>query len=101
MRRPQVRRHGMNKGELAAAVADRTKMSKAQATEAVVAIFDTIGEALRRGEEVRVPGFGNFVVTERGASTGRNPQTGAPMEIKASKQAKFRAGRGLKESLNG
>ena len=91
----------MNKGELAAAVAERTQMSKAQAMEAVGAIFDAIGEALKKGEEVRVPGFGNFVVTERGASTGRNPQTGAPMEIRASKQAKFRAGKGLKDALNG
>ena len=91
----------MNKGELAAAVAQRTQMSRAQATEAVGAIFDAIGEALKKGQEVRVPGFGNFVVTERGASTGRNPQTGAPMEIKASKRAKFRAGKALKDALNG
>ena len=91
----------MNKGELAAAVAERMQMSRAQAAEAVGAVFDAIGEALRKGEEVRVPGFGNFVVSERGARTGRNPQTGAPMEFKASKQAKFRAGKSLKDALNG
>ena len=91
----------MNKGELAAAVAERTQMSRSQAMEVVGAIFESISEALKKGEEVRVPGFGNFVVTERGASTGRNPQTGAPMEIKASKQAKFRPGKSLKDALNG
>jgi DNA-binding protein HU-beta len=91
----------MNKGDLAAAVADRTGMPKQAANQAVEAVFACIGEALKRGEEVRVPGFGNFAVNRREASTGRNPQTGAPMQIKASNQAKFKAGKGLKDSLNG
>jgi DNA-binding protein HU-beta len=55
---------------------------------------------LRSGEEVRVLGFGNFSVAQRAASTGRNPQTGAPMQIKASKQAKFKPGKGLKDAVN-
>jgi DNA-binding protein HU-beta len=91
----------MNKGDLAAAVADKTGMPKQAANQAVEAVFACIGEALKRGEEVRVPGFGNFAVNRREASTGRNPQTGASMQIKASNQAKFKPGKGLKDSLNG
>jgi DNA-binding protein HU-beta len=91
----------MNKGELAAAVADKTGMSKSSANQAVEAVFDCIEDALRKGEEVRVLGFGNFVASKRAASTGRNPQTGEPMQIKASVQAKFKPGKGLKDALNG
>ena len=91
----------MNKGDLAAAVADKTGMSKSDANKAVEAVFGCISETLKKGEEVRVLGFGNFVVADRAASTGRNPQTGETMEIKASKQAKFKPGKGLKDSLNG
>jgi DNA-binding protein HU-beta len=90
----------MNKGELAAAVADRANLSKSQATTAVDAVFDVITDRLRSGDEVRVLGFGNFSVAQRAASTGRNPQTGAPMQIKASKQAKFKPGKGLKDAVN-
>jgi DNA-binding protein HU-beta len=91
----------MNKGDLASAVADKTGLSKAAANQAVEAVFGCIGDALKKGEEVRVLGFGNFVVSKRAASTGRNPQTGEPMQIKASNQAKFKPGKGLKDSLNG
>lgn len=91
----------MNKGDLAAAVAEKTNMSKAAANQAVEAVFDVIGDAMRKGEEVRILGFGNFMVTQRAASTGRNPQTGEPMQIKASKQAKFKPGKGLKDMVNG
>jgi DNA-binding protein HU-beta len=91
----------MNKGDLAAAVADKTGLSKSQANQAVEAVFGVITDQLKSGEEVRVLGFGNFVVAERAASTGRNPQTGEPMKIKASKQAKFKPGKGLKDTLNG
>ena len=90
----------MNKGELAAAVADKTGMSRADANRAVEAVFGCIGDALKRGEEVRVLGFGNFTVANRAAGKGRNPQTGAEIEIKASRQAKFRPGKGLKDTLN-
>jgi DNA-binding protein HU-beta len=90
----------MNKGELAAAVADKTDLSKSQATSAVDAVFDVIADRLRAGEEVRVLGFGNFSVASRAASTGRNPQTGETMQIKASKQAKFKPGKGLKDAVN-
>ena len=90
----------MNKADLANAVADKTGMSRSAANQAVEAVVGVIGETLQKGEEVRVLGFGNFVVTRRAASTGRNPQTGAPMQIKASNQAKFKPGKGLKDSLN-
>jgi DNA-binding protein HU-beta len=90
----------MNKGDLAAAVADKTGLSKSAANQAVEAVFGVIGDALKKGEEVRVLGFGNFAVSKRAASTGRNPQTGEPMKIKASNQAKFKPGKGLKDSLN-
>lgn len=90
----------MNKGDLAAAVADKTGLSKASANQAVEAVFNVISDSLRTGEEVRVLGFGNFVVSKRAASTGRNPQTGQPMQIKASNQAKFKPGKGLKDALN-
>ena len=68
----------MNKGDLAAAVADKTDMSKAAAAEAVDAVFDIITSNMKAGNEVRILGFGNFVVTHRAASMGRNPQTGEP-----------------------
>jgi DNA-binding protein HU-beta len=90
----------MNKGDLAAAVAEKTDLSKAAANQAVEAVFQIISDSLRAGEEVRVLGFGNFVVSKRAASTGRNPQTGEPMQIKASNQAKFKPGKGLKDALN-
>ena len=91
----------MNKGDLANAVADRIGMSKTDANRAVEAVFGCISDAMKKGEEVRVLGFGNFVVSDRAATTGRNPQTGEPMKIKASKQPKFKPGKGLKDALNG
>ncbi|MDQ3558520.1 MAG: HU family DNA-binding protein [Pseudomonadota bacterium] len=91
----------MNKGDLAAAVADKAGMSKSDANRAVEAVFGCISDAMRKGDEVRVLGFGNFLVADRAASTGRNPQTGEAMQIKASKQAKFKPGKGLKDALNG
>jgi len=90
----------MNKGDLAAAVADKTGMSRSDANRAVEAVFGCISDAMKKGEEVRVLGFGNFVVADRAATTGRNPQTGQAMEIKASKQPKFKPGKGLKDALN-
>lgn len=90
----------MNKGDLAAAVASRANMSKAAASEAVDAVFDSITDSLSRGTEVRILGFGNFAVTHRKASMGRNPQTGQPMQIRASNQAKFKPGKGLKDAVN-
>ena len=90
----------MNKGDLAAAVADKTGVSKAAGNAAVEAVFSAITDALRRGEEVRILGFGNFVLSDRPAAVGRHPQTGEPIQIDPSRLAKFRAGQGLKDALN-
>ena len=89
----------MNKNELIAAVASDADLSKADATKAVDAVFDAISGALKSGTEVRLVGFGTFSVSERAASTGRNPRTGETIEIAASKQPKFKAGKGLKDAI--
>jgi DNA-binding protein HU-beta len=87
----------MNKQELIAAVADAAGLARNDAGRAVEAVIDTISDALKRGDEVRLVGFGTFTVSKRKASTGRNPRTGEPMEIKASAQPKFKAGKNLKD----
>lgn len=90
----------MNKNDLIGAVADTSGLSKSQAASAVESVFDSISTALKKGDEVRLVGFGTFSVAKRKASTGRNPRTGEPMSIKASNQPKFKAGKGLKDSVN-
>lgn len=90
----------MNKNDLIGAVADASGLSKSQASSAVESVFDSISAALKKGDEVRLVGFGTFSVAKRKASTGRNPRTGEPMKIKASNQPKFKAGKGLKDSVN-
>ena len=90
----------MNKNELVSAVADMAKMSKADAATAVDAVFDVITKELKGGGDVRLVGFGNFSVSKREASTGRNPQTGAEVKIPARNVPKFSAGKGLKDSVN-
>jgi DNA-binding protein HU-beta len=90
----------MNKNELIGAVADSSGLSRNDATKAVESVFDTITATLSKGGEVRLVGFGTFSVARRKASTGRNPRTGAPMKIPASSQPKFKAGKGLKDSVN-
>lgn len=90
----------MNKAELVAEVAKEANISKEAATVAVDATFNNITSALRRGDTVRIVGFGNFQVASRKASTGRNPRTGEEIQIPASKVPKFRAGKALKDSVN-
>ncbi|MCP1335589.1 HU family DNA-binding protein [Futiania mangrovi] len=90
----------MNKNELASVVSDKTGLTKADAAKAVDAVFDAITDALKQGDEVRLVGFGSFAVAAREAKQGRNPQTGATITIPASKQPKFKAGKGLKDALN-
>ena len=89
----------MNKQDLIGQVADRAGLSRAEAAKAVETMLEVVTSALKRGDEVRLVGFGNFSVTRRKASVGRNPRTGAPMQIKASSQPKFRPGRILKEAV--
>ena len=90
----------MNKNDLIAEVASKTGLTKAAAGEAVDATFDAITAALKGGDEVKIAGFGNFVVATRAASEGRNPRTGETIKIPAQKAAKFRAGKGLKDAVN-
>lgn len=90
----------MNKKELAEAVAKKTDGSNADAMRAVDAVLDAIQSALQQKDDVRLLGFGTFSVSHRKAREGRNPQTGQTIQIKASYQPTFRAGKGLKEALN-
>ena len=90
----------MNKNDLIAAVASDTGLSKADATKAVDGVLDAITGTLKKGGEVRLVGFGTFSVAKRAASTGRNPRTGEAIKIPASKQPKFKAGKGLKDAVN-
>jgi len=89
----------MRKQDLVRAVADVTETSEAQSTKAVNAIFEAIEEALAKGDEVTVSGFGSFKVVERSARSGRNPQTGEPMTIAARKSPVFRPGTQLKRAV--
>jgi DNA-binding protein HU-beta len=91
----------MNKNDLVAAVAQATDTSKADAANAVDAVFDAITGALKSGEGVQLIGFGNFSVGDRAARQGRNPRTGETIQIAASKQPKFKAGKALKDAVNG
>ena len=90
----------MNKNDLVSAVASRTAMSKADSAKAVEGVFDAISGALSSGGDVRIVGFGTFSVANRKATTGRNPRTGQAIQIPASKQPKFKAGKGLKDAVN-
>ena len=90
----------MNKNDLIAAVADAADISKADATKAVDSVFDVITGELKGGGDVRLVGFGTFSVAARAATTGRNPRTGEPIPIAASKQPKFKAGKALKDAVN-
>jgi DNA-binding protein HU-beta len=90
----------MNKTELIDKVAAAADLNKASATRAVEAVFDSIAAALRGGEVVNLVGFGSFSVGERAARAGRNPRTGETINIPASKNPKFKAGKGLKDAVN-
>ena len=91
----------MNKQELIGRVAELTGVGRGEASRLVETVFDTITDALRRGDEVRLVGFGTFSCSRRKASTGRNPRTGEPMQIRESTQPKFKPGKGLKDAVNG
>jgi len=90
----------MNKNELVSVVADKAGLTKSQAGGAVDAVLDTITSVLSGGDEVRLLGFGNFVVANRKATTARNPQTGAVVNVPASKAPRFKAGKALKDAVN-
>lgn len=90
----------MNKSQLVDHVASETGLPKTKAQDAVEAIFGGIKSTLQSGGEVRLVGFGTFTVAQRAATTGRNPRTGEKINIPASKQPKFKAGKELKEAVN-
>ena len=90
----------MNKAELIDAVAESADLSKAAASNAVDAVFDVITNALKAGDSVTVVGFGTFSVKQRAARSGRNPQTGATIQIPASTLPAFKPGKALKDSVN-
>ena len=90
----------MNKNDLIQQLSDRTGLAKHDADKAVDGVFHAIADALKAGDEVRLTGFGVFVVAQRKGGKGRNPQTGAEIEIKPSKQPRFRAAKQLKDALN-
>jgi len=90
----------VNRNELVDSVAGKADLSKSAANKAVEAVFDAITDALQAGGDVRLVGFGTFSVARRAASEGRNPRTGEKIRIAASKQAKFKPGKRLRDQLN-
>jgi DNA-binding protein HU-beta len=90
----------MNKTELVDAIAESADISKAGAGRALDGMITAITDALKSGDQVSIVGFGSFTVRERAARTGRNPQTGEAIEIKASKNPSFKAGKALKDAVN-
>lgn len=89
----------MNKANLINALAAKNEISKKDAEKAVNAVLELIEEALKNGEKVQIMGFGSFEVKERAARTGKNPATGATIQIPASKAVVFKAGKALKDSI--
>ena len=90
----------MNKSELIDAIAAAADLPKASATRALDAVVDSITESLQKGDPVALVGFGTFAVKHRAARAGRNPQTGATIQIKAANVPGFKAGKALKDAVN-
>ena len=90
----------MNKDDLISKVASSIGISKSEAAKSVDAVFSSITNSLKGGNEVRLVGFGTFLITNRAATTGRNPRTGESIQIPASKRPKFTVGKALKEAVN-
>ncbi len=90
----------MNKTELTDAVAESAGITKADAARALDAVLNSISDSLAKGEQVSLIGFGTFLVRERAARTGRNPQTGAEIKIAAAKVPAFKPGKALKDAVN-
>src|ERR1043166_5046907 len=91
----------MNKSEFVAAVSEAARMSKAEGERAVDAFIDVVARQLKKGGEIRLVGFGTFEVRQRQASEGRTPRTGETIKIKASRLPRFKAGKALKDEVNG
>ena len=91
----------MTKQELINAVSTQASLTKSDASNAVDSVLNTITKALKKGQEVKIAGFGTFCTSKRKATTGRNPRTGQTIRIPAKTMPKFRAGKGLRDSVNG
>jgi DNA-binding protein HU-beta len=91
----------MNKDDLIRAVAEQAQMTKANAAQAVNAVFESITGSLKKGDPVTLVGFGSFKVSKRAARQGRNPRTGEPISIAAATLPSFSAGKGLKDAVKG
>ena len=87
--------------DLKAAVASRAGLSKAQAGQAITALIEHLQTSLSQGDKVNLPGVGQFEIAKRAARQGRNPQTGEPIAIPARKVVKLKAGKALKDAVNG
>lgn len=90
----------MNKSELIEAIAASADIPKAVAGRALDAMIESVTDSLKKGDSVALVGFGTFSIKERAARTGRNPQTGKPINISAAKVPSFKAGKALKDSVN-
>ena len=90
----------MNKGDLITKVAENANLTKAQATDAVNSVLDSVRDSLKDGDKAAILGFGTFSVTHKPARTGRNPRTGESMQIKAKNVVKFKPGKDLAASVN-
>lgn len=90
----------MNRSDLVASVASNGGLQKTDAEKAIDSLLSAITDALKRGDEVRLPGFGTFTVVDRAEGQARNPRTGEPVTVAACRQPKFRAGKALKEAVN-
>jgi len=91
----------MTKSDLIERLAGKAEMTRPRAEELLDFLLNDVTEALKKGEKVNISGFGTFTVSNRKARTGRNPKTGEPIEIPASRSAKFKAGKTLKDALGG
>jgi DNA-binding protein HU-beta len=91
----------MTKSDLIERLASKAEVTRPRAEEIVDFLLDNVTDALKQGEKVNISGFGTFTVSSRKARTGRNPKTGEPIDIPASRSAKFKAGKTLKEALGG
>jgi DNA-binding protein HU-beta len=91
----------MTKSDLIERLAGKADVTRPRAEELLDFLLNDVTEALKKGEKVNISGFGTFTVSNRKARTGRNPKTGDPIEIPASRSAKFKAGKTLKEALGG
>lgn len=90
----------MNKAELIEAIADKADLSKAAAGNALDAFIETVENTLKEGDSIALVGFGTFSIKDRAARSGRNPQTGEPMEIRASKVPSWKPGKLIKDAVN-